>query len=171
MLSETGHLSKVERKDEVGGFAGPNELEVGEVVEGKLGEVGVEGNGGVFSVKRDDGVGERHENGSDFHMNEGRFAIENEQTSEFMDFFNVVYHVYGFALIRIKFFEVFTIDLKLVFGVQKYRRFLKVNGLPAQQPYALLILLPGTAESVTAVVVIFETEIDAFGDVFAFGSF
>ncbi len=155
MLSETGHLREVKRKDEVGGFTGPDELEVGEIVEGKLGEVSVEGNGGVFGVKRDDGVGERHENGSDFHMDEGGFTIENEQTAEFMDFFNVIYHVNGFALIGIKFFEVFAIDLKLVFGVQKYRRLLKVNGLPAQQPYALLILLPRTAESVTAVVVIF----------------
>ena len=100
-------------------------------------------------------------------MDKGGFAIEDEQTAKFMDFFNVVYHVDGFALIGIKFFEVFAIDLKFVFGVQKYRRFLKINGLPAQQPYALLILLPGTAESVTAVVVIFETEIDAFGDVLA----
>ena len=109
----------------------------------------------MLGVKRDDGVGERHENRSNFHMNECRFAIEDKQTTEFMDFFNVVYHVDGFALIRIKFFKVFAIDLKLVFGVQKYRRLLKVNGLPAQQPYALLILLPRTAESVTAVVVIF----------------
>ncbi len=44
MLSKTGHLSEVERKNEIGGFTGPNELEVGEVVEGKLGKVSVEGN-------------------------------------------------------------------------------------------------------------------------------
>ena len=44
MLSKTGHLSEVERKDEIGGFTGPDKLEVSEVVEGKLGEVSVEGN-------------------------------------------------------------------------------------------------------------------------------
>ena len=49
-MSETGHLSEVERKNEVGGFACPDELEVGEVFEGELREVGVERNGRVFGV-------------------------------------------------------------------------------------------------------------------------
>jgi hypothetical protein len=75
VLSKAGHFGEVEREDEVSGFASTNELEVGEVIEGELGEVGVEGNRGVFDVERDDGVGEGHEDGSDFHVDEDGFAV------------------------------------------------------------------------------------------------
>lgn len=118
-------------------------------------------------LKRDNWICQWHENRCNFHMNQCRFSIYYKKPSKLIDPFNMINHVRSFTLKRVKFFKILSINFKFLLRIKQNRWVFKIYWLFSEKSYALLILLSLTSKSITSIMIIFQTEVNTFWNVFS----